>query len=208
MGRGIIRLDCAHPPIYNLGVDIPTDPPALISKQQALATIGPERLALLRECHPKGFAGWEVIRALEQGTYMSETTRANIIHDGAVAHARTLFPQVMCGITKQLFCLDFDGKLFVRFKLLDENLAPTRIPTGQAMLLSAQGQLLGEQTTVWPMAPMLVSGYTLDHLGTAIDRLVLVLLKDGEVMWQHDLLAPISVIVPATEEDAGEAQAQ
>jgi hypothetical protein len=184
------------------------DTPPLITKDEALEIIGSERLAFLRECHPKGFAGWEVVRALEQGTYMSETTRANIIHDGAVAHARAMFPAVMCGMTKRLFCLDFDGKLFVRFKLLDENLAPTSIPTGQAMLLSAQGQLVGEQTTVWPRAPMLVSGYTLDPLGTTIDRLVLVLLKDDEVVWQHDLLAPISSITPASQEDAGEAQAQ
>lgn len=138
---------------------------------------------------------------------MSETTRANIVHDGAVAHARTLFPAVMCGVRRRVFVLDFDGHLFVRFKLLDGGLNPTGIPTGQATLLGNQGQLFGKQTTIWPKAPMLISGYILDPLGTAIDRLVLVLLMRQEVMWQHDLLAPITVLQP-TAEEAGEAQAQ
>ena len=186
---------------------IETDPP-LIAKPDALRIIGPDRLARLAECHPKGFAGWEIVRSLEQGTYMSETTRANIVHDGAVAHARSVFPAVMCGSKHRLFALDLDGQLFVRFKLLDENLAPTSIPTGQATLLGNQGQLIDGQTTVWPKAPMLISGYTLDPLGTAIDKLVLVLLRRGVVVWQHDLRTPISLITPAAAEEAGEAKAQ
>ncbi len=179
----------------------------LITKKQALAIIGPERLALLRECHPQGFTGWEVVRALKEGTYMSDTARAIIVHDGAVAHARSVFPPVMCGIKRRLFVLDFDGHLFVRFKLLTDDLAPSGIPTGQATLLANQGQLYGEQTTVWPKAPMLISGYTLDPLGTAIDRLVLVLIKSKTVVWEHDLLGSIAVL-DATAEEAGEAQAQ
>lgn len=188
-------------------VNTPPAQPPLISKAQALAVIGPERLAVLRDCHPQGFAGWEVVRALKVGTYMSTTTRANIIHDGAVAHARSVFPAVMCGVKQRLFALDFEGVLFVRFKLLDEDLAPTSIPTGQATLLWNQGQLDDDAPTLWPQMPMLIAGYTLDPLGTAIDKLVLVLERQGTVVWQHDLLAPIGVIGIAAAE-AGEQEAQ
>ena len=138
---------------------------------------------------------------------MSETTRANIVHDGAVAHARSVFPAVMCGMHRRLFVLDFEGHLLVRFKLLDGHLSPMGIPTGQAVLLGNQDQVFGEQATVWPKAPMLISGYTLDPLGTAIDRLVLMLLMRGEIVWQHDLFAPIAVL-DTTAEEAGEVQAQ
>ncbi len=188
-----------------MGVSTTTEP--LITKEQALDIIGSERLTLLRECHPKGFVGWEVVRALEQGTYMSETTRANIVHDGAVAHARSVFPEVMCGMQRRLFVLDFEGRLLVRFKLLDGKLASKGIPTGQAVFLGNQDQIFGSQTTVWPKAPMIISGYTLDALGTAIQRLVLVLSVRGEVVWEHDLLTPIATL-GATAEEAGEAQAQ
>lgn len=64
------------------------------------------------------------------------------------------------------------------------------------------------QTTVWPQAPMLVSGYTLDPLGTAIDKLVLVLSMEGTIIWQHDLREPVAVIPVAPAEEEGAAKAQ
>ena len=85
-------------------------------------------------------------------------------------------------------------------------MAPTSIPTGQARLLWNQGPLNGPETTIWPKAPMLISGYTLDPLGTAIDKLVLVLERQGIVVWQHDLLAPLGVVDVAAEERREEAQ--
>jgi hypothetical protein len=164
----------------------------LISRELAVETIGDDRLRLLTECHRAGWANWLKIRATEQGADLSSSARARIVHDGAVAHAKASFPESMCGQRHGLLVLDFE-LLMARFKLLHADLTPRGIPTGQAVLFEQQAQT--GQLTIWPMQPMLIVGYLLDALGTTITRQVLVLRRDGQVMWEHDL--------PATAEDMG-----
>jgi hypothetical protein len=133
--------------------------------------------------------------------------RAIIVHDGAVARARELFPDVMCGMTQQLFTLDFDGKLLARLKLLDEDLAPRSIPTGQTMLLDNQSQVAALMT-LWPPAAMLICGYTLDAMGVEIDEVLLVLRHENRLIWQHDLRTPIEMIDFLADTDIGEGNAE
>jgi hypothetical protein len=156
----------------------------LISRERALDAIGDPYLALLTECHNVGWDDWLTIRATRAGASLSKSARARIVYDGAVRHAESVFPAVMCGKKHGLLVVDFAAAL-ARFKLLQPDLTPRGIPTGQSELFEAQGQM--EQTTLWPRPPMLIVGYILDPLGTQIVRQVLVLRRSGEVLWDHDL---------------------
>jgi hypothetical protein len=156
----------------------------LISRELAVQTIGDDRLRLLAQCHRAGWADWLKIRATKQGAALSSSARARIVYDGAVAHAKTSFPESICGQRHGLLVLDFD-LLMARFKLLHADLTPRGIPTGQAVLFEQQAQT--GQLTIWPIAPMVIVGYLLDALGTTISRQVLVLRRDGKVTWEHDL---------------------
>lgn len=158
----------------------------LISKEQALQVIGDESLPLLTECHNVGWDDWLTIRATRAGASLSKSARARIIYDGAVRHATTVFPPVMCGKKHGLLVLDFE-QLLTRFKLLHADLTPRGVPTGQAELFERQGQV--EELTLWPRQPMLIVGYILDPLGTEIVRQVVILRRAGEVIWEHDLRA-------------------
>ena len=159
----------------------------LISREQALQVIGDSRLALLTECHNVGWADWLTIRATRAGASLSKSARARIIYDGSVRHAMTVFPAAICGRKHGLLVLDFELAL-ARFKLLQPDLTPRGIQTGQSVLFEQQGQVGEvEQTTVWPRQPMLIVGYILDRLGTEIVRQVLILRRRGEVIWDHDL---------------------
>jgi hypothetical protein len=177
----------------------------LISKERALEAIGPDRLALLAECRQTGWTNWEAIRESPQGPSLSPRARASIVHDGTVAHALKVFPAVMCGRRRGFLILDMIEAL-VRFKKLDEKLAPSGIPTGQYQFFEEQAQVTVEQTKLWPAAPMLIAGYVLDELGTAIERMVLIMRRRGVVIWDHELgKVEIPVVKPAAQSDAPEA---
>jgi hypothetical protein len=158
----------------------------LISKDRALEIIGDTRLGLLAECHNVGWDDWLTIRATRAGASLSKSARARIIYDGAVRHAESVFPAAMCGKKHGLLVVDFADAL-ARFKLLQPDLTPRGIPTDQAVMFEMQGQV--EQTTLWPLPPMLIVGYILDPLGTEIMGQVLILRRAGEVIWVHDLRA-------------------
>lgn len=163
------------------------DSPALITLERAWEVIGPERLALLRSCHDVGWSYWQTILTTSQGADMSSTARAQIIHDEAVAQAKRVFPESLWRDMQQLFAIDM-GELMTRFKLLDDDLVPRFIPTGQAVLFEEQGQMNGaSQMSIWRAVPMLIAGYVLDDFGLSIKRHVLVLRCDGKVIWSRDL---------------------
>jgi hypothetical protein len=160
---------------------------SLISREQALAVIGEERLRLLAECQQHGWLRWAAIRGTEAGSILSASARARIVYDGTVQRARQVFPAGMCGQKHGLLILDMGGVL-TRFKKLDEELIPRGIPTGQALMFEEQAHLFAEQMTLFPPAPMLIVGYVVDELGLGIRRQVLVLRRNGEVIWEHDLV--------------------
>ncbi len=175
----------------------------LIGLDHALRVIGEDNLRLLSDCRQVGWSRWEAVRASSEGPDLTPRARASIVHDSTVAHARRVFPSVMCGQRHGFLVLDMK-EVAVRFKKLDENLAPSGIPTGQAVLFEEQRQVDGAQLKIWPSAPMLIAGYVLDKLGTSIARMVLILRHRGEVIWEHELgKVQIPVIPVSTTEPEG-----
>lgn len=169
----------------------------LITPERAWKVIGEDRLALLATCHPAGWAAWEAIRSTKEGSDLSPTARAQIVHEGAVRQAKHMFPVGMWGTTQGLFALDM-VELLCRFKKLDDDLAPRGIPTGQAVLFEEQGQMGPDaQMTIWSAAPMLIIGYVVDDFGLSIRRQVLVLRRNGEVLWARDLPSAQDGLAPA-----------
>jgi hypothetical protein len=170
--------------------------PALITLERAWEVIGPGRLGLLRDCHEAGWADWQAINATRAGSELSPTARAQIIHDGAVAQAKRMFAEFMWLDLQGLFALDMD-ELWTRFKKLDGDLVPRSIPTGQAVLFEEQAQMNGGfQRSLWEPVPMLIVGYVLDQFGLSIERHVLLLRRDGEVVWSRDLPSAASGVEP------------
>lgn len=161
--------------------------PPLITLERAWDLVGLERLAQLRECHDMGWADWQAIQATKSGADLSPTARAQIVHDGAVAHAKRTFPESRWRDLQGLFALDLD-ELLCRFKKVDRDLAPRGIPTGQSVLFEEQRQMSrGQQLSLWEPVPMVIVGYVLDAFGLSIERHVFVLRRDGDVIWSRDL---------------------
>lgn len=172
------------------------DSPNLITLERAWALLGPERLLLLGQCHQAGWEDWLAIRSTKAGADFSPSTRAQIVHDGAVAFAKRVFPEPTWRDLQGLFALDM-GELLCRFKKLDEDLVPRGIPTGQPVIFEEQRQIeLGVQLSLWDPQPMVIVGYVLDAFGLSIVRHVLVLRRDGEVIWSRDLPSAESADAP------------
>jgi hypothetical protein len=160
---------------------------ALITRDRAIASIGSERLALLRDVQRHGWRAWEAIRATREGAGLSASARARIVYDATVRRAVECFPAETVEWRHGLLVLDL-GDALGRFKKLSADLVPSGIATGQATLFAEQAHVAAPmQLAIWPPKPMLIVGYVVDRLGTAIERQVLVLSQCGRVIWWHDL---------------------
>lgn len=143
------------------------------------------------DCLLTGWDAWDAIRRTPEGRHLGKSARARIIWDEATARAEAVFePMREVGKTRLhgLLVLDFPFAS-VRFKKLDRSLQTRGIPTQQQQLFAEQAQLteLGQQLSLWRPVPMVVAGYVLDRLETAINRLVLVLSYRGLVLWDIEL---------------------
>lgn len=175
----------------------------LISEAEARALFAPY-LPLLSDCLMSGWVAWEAVRSTPQGRPLGKSARARIVWDHATRRAEDLFDS-MSEVGKArvhgLLILDFSLAL-LRFKKLDNNLQTRGIPTRQQQLFADQAQTEMQQLSLWRPVPMIVAGYLLDRLETGIDRLVLVLLRHGQVLWQIDL--PPSAGMPVALPPAGD----
>lgn len=160
---------------------------ALITRDEALVSIGSERLGLLREAQRHGWRAWEAIRATREGADLTASARARIVYDATVRWAVECFPVEAVEWRHGLLVLDL-GEALGRFKKLSAGLVPSGIATGQATLLAEQAHVTApHQLAIWPPKPMLIVGYVVDRLGTAIERQVLMLNQHGRAIWWHDL---------------------
>ncbi len=112
-------------------------------------------------------------------------TRANIVHDHMVHHARRLFEGddsvYMCEI-KGLFLVQIDGQLLVRFKKLDEDKRHHNYPTPQNLEFWEQLDLPGI-----PHLTRLVAGYELNDLQTAINAIYITCPNGSCNAWDFEL---------------------
>lgn len=167
----------------------------LLTRSAAREVLAPY-YSRLADCLLSGWAAWEAVQATDVGRRLGKTARARIVWDHATARAAALFegdPNVTLGQRHGLLILDF-GSVMVRFKKLDAQYRTRGIPTGQQQMFDAQDHIRPEQLTLWPTGPMVVAGYLLDELETAIERLVLVLSRRGIVIWTIDI--PTEGITP------------
>ncbi len=180
---GIISLTCGNP------VRIVRVMDGLLSQDQAQTLFQPY-LGLLVDCLETGWAVWETIRSGPSGQKLGKRTRASVVWDRATARAEEVFEPIGDVSLRRhhgLLILDFDAAM-VRFKKLDARLRTRGIPTAQQQLFAEQAQISnGEQLRLWPAAPMVIAGYVLDELESAVERMVLVLQRNSETIWEIDL---------------------
>lgn len=183
-----------------------TDHQDLISRGEAESLFTPYFPALA-DCLLTGWGAWETIRGTAEGRTLGKSARARIVWDHATARAEALFgpvDHIGKGRRHGLLVLDFTRAL-LRFKKLDNQLKTRGIPTGQQVLLANQGQtVVPEQLMFWPRGPMVVAGYVLNRVESGIERLVLVLARRGEVLWDIDIpaarvveMVPVPIEEPA-----------
>jgi hypothetical protein len=154
-----------------------------LSEEEAQALFAPY-LRAVSDCWLSGWDAWEVVKRTRPGSSLSKTARARIIWEGAIARAEAIFgdrPEVGIGRKHGLPVFDFTRAL-MRFKKMDASYATSGIATGQQRMFAAQNQV--KQLTIWPQAPMVVAGYVLDDLEMGFDELVLVLHRDGKIVWR------------------------
>lgn len=167
----------------------------LISKEEAESLFSPY-VVEIADCLLSGWEAWEAIRRTPEGRTLGKSARARIVWDHATARAEYLFDtmdHVGKGRRHGLLILDFTRAL-LRFKKLDSRLQTRGIPTGQQVLFANQHQMgAPDQLLLWPRAPMVVAGYVLDSTESSIKRLVLVLVRRGEVLW--DIEVPSARVV-------------
>lgn len=158
---------------------------ALITRERAIATIGQNRLAMLRGVQRRGWSEWEAIRKTKEGSTLGPSGRARIVYEATARLATEVFPAYQCTWRHGLLVLDLE-EVLVRFKKVNDEFVPRGIPTYQATIFEEQGQFLMPQRTLWPPKPMLIVGYVVDDVGMSIKRQALIL-RRGRVMWWHDL---------------------
>ncbi|HYG34849.1 MAG TPA: hypothetical protein VEC99_08700, partial [Clostridia bacterium] len=85
---------------------------------------------------------------------------------------------------RNMFFLDFSGKLLVRFKKLGRRFEVSNIPTKQQLqLLNQQFEFEGIPHKV----PVLNAGYQLDGFQTSISRMLVTLQEGRDVVWTYPL---------------------
>ena len=160
----------------------------LISEVEARTLFEPH-FARIADCLDTGWEAWEKVAKTAEGRRLGKSARARIVWDHASGRAVDLFgpdPSVGMLSIRGLTVFDF-GEALLRFKKLDRGLQTRGIETAQQQMFANQTQVAPVQMTLWRPSPMVVAGYVLDRLESAIERRLLVLLKRGRVIWKIDL---------------------
>lgn len=128
------------------------------------------------------------------------TTRAAVVRDNMVHHAKRLFADVE-GVTYlqhgQLFLLIIDNRVCIKFKKLDRKRMPRYIPTQQALLYMSQMEI-----PEIPPVSKWVAGYRLDRLQTDIEEILITYPVGARSIPWHLELTPVTekMATPSKEE--------
>lgn len=138
----------------------------------------------LRECVTQAWEDYESQYGLVRHIH-TPRTRANIVHDHMVHHARRLFEgdaAVSMHEIKGLFLVEINGRLLVRFKKLDEDKRHHNYPTPQNLDFWGQLDLPGI-----PHLTRLVAGYELNNLQTDINAIYVTCPNGSCNAWHFEL---------------------
>lgn len=156
----------------------------MVISEAAAKTILEPYKARLRECIMQAWEDYESQYGHVRYIH-TPRTRANIVHDHMVHHARRLFEGnagVFMSEIKGLFLIEIEGQLLVRFKKLDEDKKHHNYPTPQNLEFWDQLDLPGI-----PHLTRLVAGYELNNLQTAIDAIYITCPNGSCNAWYFEL---------------------
>jgi hypothetical protein len=157
-------------------------------KEDLALTLQPHR-ERLRGVIQNAFLEWTSLPP-EQLVDRSARTRASWIFDGMVKHARASFvgvPGVELRERRNMFFLEMDGKVLLRFKKLDRNRKVSNIPTAQQLRLLNQEFVQLELNGIPRKLIILNAGYQLNPLQTDIENLLVTLQEGRSVTWTYAL---------------------
>jgi hypothetical protein len=170
--------------MYAVSMLLPNNQP---SKEDLALTLQPHRDSL-RNVIQSAFSEWMSLTP-SQLLDRSARTRASWIFDGMVKHARSSFagvPGVELRERRNMFFLELNGKVLVRFKKLNRNRQVSNIPTAQQLtLLNQEVQL--ELNGIPRKLTVLNAGYQLNLLQTDIENLLVTLQEGRSVTWTYAL---------------------
>jgi len=131
---------------------------------------------------------------------ITPSTRASIVRDNMIYHAKRLFADVK-GVNYlqrgQLFLLIIDNLVSIKFKKLDGKMMPRYIPTQQALSYMNQVGIPGiPQVSKW------VAGYRLNSLQSAIRDIFITYPTSAKSVPWHLELTPVieKIVTPSIEE--------
>lgn len=154
-----------------------------ISEAEAKIILDPYKTRL-RECVTHAWKDYESQYGPMRHIH-TPRTRANIVHDHMVHHAKRLFESdtdVSMYEVKGLFLVEIGGQLHVRFKKLDEDKRHHNYPTPQNLEFWEQLFLPG-----MPHLIRLVAGYELNDLQTDINAVYITCPNGSCNAWYFEL---------------------
>lgn len=156
----------------------------MVISENAARTILDPYMVRLRECITLAWENYEYQYGLMRHIH-TPRTRANIVHDHMVYHARRLFEgdtNVSMSEVKGLFLVEIGGQLLVRFKKLDEDKRHHNYPTPYNLEFWGQLDLPGI-----PHVTRLVAGYELNNLQTDINAIYITCPNGSCNAWHFEL---------------------
>lgn len=124
-------------------------------------------------------------------------TRASIIHDFMVSHARNKLAGIK-GVrlldVGGLFLVEINEKILIRFKKLNDDKMPNNIPTQQALDFMEQLELPG-----MPHIIRLVVGYELNKLQTGIQAISVTCPRGTKKEWHFELEGVVTEVADIVE---------
>lgn len=167
---------------------------ALISRGDAVGVLTPH-FPLLDEIFKRAMSGYSEYPAILRMDH-SKRSRASILHDLIVRHAREVFegvPGVVFRTIRGLFIVEIAGRLFIRFKKLDKRRMASSIPTKQSNCYYDQDI---EQLHLDGIPPVtaLVAGYQLDMFEQNLDSCLVTCPIGKSIHWAIDIQNPIDTM--------------
>lgn len=182
--------------------------PMMIRRESALEALGPDRLAVLRDCVAEAWREYEEsVRPILP--LCSPVGMANILRELVVEAARSRLTEedgfsILDGVCGGRFLVQVDGRLVVQFRKLTRDFLTRNNPTDTSDAFDRQEPGIEEI----PDMPRLTVGYQLGQYRTSIAGYYLAFVVGNECIWHHDLDTGEHSIVLDFPEFAGESAAE
>ncbi len=170
----------------------PTSPS--ISSEEAEALLAPYA-GTIAQCFEDAWRNWCSLRDDPRGfgVPLNKRTRAGIVNDHIWQAARTHFSnakETYFSESKGMLILCIANRLTLRFKKFDKHLRSSNIATVQQEAVAMQLSFDG-------LSPLnlLTVGYVLDKLETAIEKVVVTLMKNKSIEWSFEISKSVPTVV-------------